>query len=238
MRESLRAAEDVRHYRAGVGRDVLGAPPSTPRLFPNLPCEAASSLARRSGGAEPRRVFRGPTGLATRRFTSVGVCGSERRAFYSPRRRPVGGAREKPRSGLLPAASRSSEGACPRKRLTHYQTWQEGARLDGRHLLALTAPPVRTRRRRRRPNTSRSCRPSRARRRRIRSRSCRPAASPRSRKARSSRMFLHSCSPSCLMVVSTLTLMNVCEPSATVRSASPFVASLRYGARSNAVPEM
>ena len=58
--------------------------------------------------AEPRRVFRGPTGQATRRFTSA-VSGGSKDA------RPVhlgdglsAGARERPRSGLLPVARRSS----------------------------------------------------------------------------------------------------------------------------------
>ena len=37
----------------------------------------------------------------------------------------------------------------------------------------------------------------------------------------------YSSSPSCLIEASALTLMNVCEPSATVRSASPFVPSVK-----------
>lgn len=37
----------------------------------------------------------------------------------------------------------------------------------------------------------------------------------------------YSSSPSCLIEASALTLMNVCEPSATVRLASPFVPSFK-----------
>ena len=47
--------------------------------------------ARGKRRAEPRRVFRGPTGRATRRFTSAVSGGSERRAPGSPRGWPVGG---------------------------------------------------------------------------------------------------------------------------------------------------
>ena len=53
---------------------------------------------------EPRRVFRGPTGRATRRFTSAVSGGSERRALGSPRRRPVGG---RPRKTSERTAARS-----------------------------------------------------------------------------------------------------------------------------------
>ena len=79
LRKSLRAAEDVRPYRAEVGRDVLGAPPSTCCLFLNLPCEAASSLARRIfARSEPfvgRRLSAQPTHYATRigDFGIIGV---------------------------------------------------------------------------------------------------------------------------------------------------------------------
>ena len=55
--------------------------------------------------AAPRRVFRGPTGRATRRFSSAVSGGSERRAPGSPRGWPVGG---RPRKTSERTAARSA----------------------------------------------------------------------------------------------------------------------------------
>ena len=98
----------------------LSAPAGHGRLAPPLratsssPDEAASRGAhgrsRGQGGrgkrrAEPRRVFRGPTGRATRRFTSAVSGGSAGRAPGSPRRGPVGG---RPRKTSERTAARSA----------------------------------------------------------------------------------------------------------------------------------
>ncbi len=98
----------------------LSAPAGHGRLAPPLhgasasPDEAASGgthgRSRGQGGrgkrrAEPRRVFRGPTGRATRRFASAVPGGSEGRAPGSPRGWPVGG---RPRKTSERTAARSA----------------------------------------------------------------------------------------------------------------------------------
>ena len=91
-----------------------GRPAPPPRGASASPDETASGGAHgRSRGqgargkrrAEPRRVFRGPTGRATRRFTSAVSGGSERRAPGSPRGWPVGG---RPRKTSERTAARSA----------------------------------------------------------------------------------------------------------------------------------
>ena len=98
----------------------LSAPAGHGRLAPPLREASASpngtasrgthGRSRGQGGrgkrrAEPRRVFRGPTGRATRRFTSVVQGGSEGRTPGSPQGWPVGG---RPRKTSERTAARSA----------------------------------------------------------------------------------------------------------------------------------
>ena len=88
----------------------------------------------RGGARRVAKSFSGPTGLATRRFTSRGRCGSESQRSYSPR-------------GVLSGdARKSSERAAPRaaavdkKPVCHCPVRKSGIRVDCQDRLTLRKP--------------------------------------------------------------------------------------------------
>ena len=88
-RTSLRSVYVGLRPRSGPLREASAPPDETASRGTHGRSRGQGARGKRR--AEPRRVFRGPTGRATRRFTSAVSGGSERRAPGSPRGWPVGG---------------------------------------------------------------------------------------------------------------------------------------------------
>ena len=95
--------------------------------------------ARGKRRAEPRRVFRGPTGRATRRFTSAVSGGSERRAPGSPRGWPVGGRRRQASERTAARSAPFANSRTPRGSLIKGPCRAHGRRATAR-ASALSAP--------------------------------------------------------------------------------------------------
>ena len=117
------------------------------------------------GGGSGAKSFSGPTGLATRRFTSQGRCGSESQRLHSPRRSPVGWCPKKLGVSSSPRRSGGQRVCLP---VPRQKIWDKGdpterkcPRQSGARTDAISFAPVRTMTRRSMPSATPAADPMR-----------------------------------------------------------------------------